>query len=293
MNVLIAGGTGLIGKALSDLLKSKGHNISILSRSSGSGLITWDVKAGKILSDDLSQIEVIINLSGAGIADKNWTKSRKKELLDSRVETTKLLFENKDRMPKLRQYISASGITCYGNDLNEDGYKESDPFGTDYISTLVQKWEAAADLFKDHVTTAKIRTGIVLSDKGGAIEKMIKPIRFSLGAPIASGKQIIPWIHINDLTGLIMHVIDNQLGGAYNAVSVNTSNKEFTNDLAKSIGKKNWLPSVPGFLLKLVFGEMASLLINGVHVSNNKIKKAGFEFKYPTLDIALENLDLK
>ena len=293
MNILIAGGTGLIGKALTELLRSKGHNVSILSRSSGEGLMTWDVKAGKILSDDLSKIEVVINLSGAGIADKNWTKSRKNELLDSRVETTKLLFKYKDRMPELKHYISASGITCYGNTLNEKGYIESDPFGTDYISTLVQKWEEAADLFKEFVPTAKIRTGIVLTDQGGAIEKMIKPMRFGLGAPIASGNQILPWIHINDLTALFSHIIDTQGSGAYNAVSENTSNREFTNTLAQSIGKKNWLPAVPGFLLKLVFGEMASLLINGVHVSNKKIKKDGFEFKFPTLRLALENLKLK
>lgn len=293
MNVLIAGGTGLIGKALTELLKSSGHNVSILSRSSGSGLITWDVKAGKIYSDDLSEIEVIINLSGAGIADKNWTKSRKKELLDSRVETTKLLFDNKERMPKLKQYISASGITCYGNALNENGYNESDPFGTDYISTLVRNWEEAADMFKDYVPTVKIRTGIVLSDQGGAIEKMIKPMRFGLGAPIASGKQILPWIQIDDLAALFLHVMENQVSGAYNAVTENSTNKDFTNALAKSIGKKNWLPSVPGFLLKLAFGEMATLLINGVHVSNDKIKKTGFVFKFPTLDLALENLNLK
>ena len=293
MNVLIAGGTGLIGKALTELLKSSGHNVSILSRSSGSGLITWDVKARKIYSDDLSEIEVVINLSGAGIADKNWTKSRKKELLDSRVETTKLLFDNKERMPKLKQYISASGITCYGNALNENGYNESDPFGTDYISTLVRNWEEAADMFKDYVPTVKIRTGIVLSHQGGAIEKMIKPMRFGLGAPIASGKQIIPWIQIDDLTALFLHVMDSQVSGTYNAVTENSTNKDFTNALAKSIGKKNWLPSVPGFLLKLAFGEMATLLINGVHVSNDKIKKTGFVFKFPTLDLALENLNLK
>jgi uncharacterized protein len=293
MNILIAGGTGLIGQALSEHLVHDGHEVKVLSRSKGKGLITWDVKAGIIESNDLGEIEVLINLSGAGIAERNWTNSRKKELLDSRVETTKVLFAHKEKMPKLKQYISASGITCYGNGLNENGYKESDDFGTDYISTLVQKWEAAADLFQNHVITAKIRTGIVLSAKGGALEKMLKPMRYGLGAPIASGRQILPWIHIDDLTALFVHVINKELSGAYNANAGNTSNKEFTRTLAGSIGKKIWLPAVPGFMMKFMLGEMATLLINGVHVSNEKIKKTGLTFKYPTLDLALTQLELK
>ena len=293
MNILIAGGTGLIGQALMKKLSSKGHTVSILSRSKGESLITWDIKSGIIESTDLANVEVIINLSGAGIADKKWTKYRKKELLDSRVETAKVLFAHKGRMPKLKQYISASGINCYGNDLNPSGYVESDSFGTDYISSLVQNWEEAADLFKTHVPTVKIRTGIVLSNAGGAIEKMIKPIHFGLGAAIASGNQVLPWIHIDDLTGLFAHIITAELDGSFNALAENTSNREFMNTLANSIGKKNRLPAVPGAVLKIIFGEMATLLIRGVHVSNSKIKKTGFTFKYPTLELALKDLNLK
>lgn len=293
MNILIAGGTGLIGQALTKKLSNTEHTVSILSRSKGEGLITWDVKSGIIESTDLANVEVIINLSGAGIADKKWTKYRKKELLDSRVETAKVLFAHKERMPKLKQYISASGINCYGNDLNSSGYIESDSFGTDYISSLVQNWEEAADLFKTHVPTVKIRTGIVLSNAGGAIEKMIKPIYFGLGTAIASGNQILPWIHIDDLTSLFAHAIRAELDGSFNALTENTSNREFMNMLANSIGKKNRLPAIPGAVLKIIFGEMATLLIRGVHVSNSKIKKTGFTFKYPTLELALKDLNLK
>ena len=292
MNFLIAGGTGLIGQQLRKALLIKGHNVFILSRTNNEDLITWDIKSKKIERKFLDKVEVVINLCGEGIADKRWTKKRRKELHDSRVETTKLLFSCRKHMPNLKHYISASGITCYGSEYNPSGYSEKDSFGNDYISSLVKEWESAAELFANLLPTTKIRIGVVLTKNGGAIDKMIKPIRFGLGSVIASGDQIISWIHIDDLISLFIHVIDNSLVGTFNAISTNTSNSEFMNELANCINRKIWLPAIPAFFFRLIFGEMSTLLLNGVHVSNHKIKSTGFTFNYSTLNLALKDLKL-
>ncbi len=292
-HILIAGGSGLIGTALSKHLTEEGHHVSILSRQKKSDFVYWSLIEGVIDESKIKDVQVLINLCGEGIADKNWTKSRKKALLDSRVESTKLLFKYSEKMPKLEHYISASGITCYGYDEKLEGYEETDDFGTDYISQLVKKWEISADLFKSKVTVSKIRTGIVLSDQGGAIDKMIKPIRFSLGASLGSGKQILPWIHINDLSRMFSHIIAFKSEGIFNACANNSTNLDFMNTLAQSIGKRNWLPAVPGILLKMILGEMASLLLKGVHVSNKKIQRTNFKFEYVELKEALKSLNLK
>ncbi|MBB79094.1 MAG: TIGR01777 family protein [Crocinitomicaceae bacterium] len=292
MNFLIAGGTGLIGQELRKALLNKGHNVFILSRTNDEDLITWDIKSKNIERKFLDKVEVVINLCGEGIADKRWTKKRRQELKDSRVETTKLLFSYRKYMPNLKHYISASGITCYGSLSNPSGYNEKDSFGNDYISSLVKEWESAAELFTDFVPTTKIRMGIVLTKNGGAIEKMIKPIRFGLGSVIASGEQIISWIHIDDLISLFIHVIEKKLIGTFNAISQNTSNREFINDLANSINKKIFLPAIPAIFFRFIFGEMSTLLINGVHISNHKIRSTGFRFKYSNLNLALKDLKL-
>ena len=291
MNFLIAGGTGLIGQQLRIALLNKGHNVFVLSRTDDKDFITWNIKTKKIERKLLDKVEVIINLCGEGIVEKRWTKKRKQKLYDSRVETTKVLFSYRKHMPNLKHYISASGITCYGNEFNPIGYNEKDSFGDDYISFLVEEWESAADLFSNHLPTTKLRMGIVLSRKGGAIEKMIKPIRLGLGSVIASGNQIISWIHIDDLISLFIHVIENRLVGTFNAISENTSNREFMSELANSINRKIWLPA-PAFFFRLIFGEMSTLLVNGVHVSNHKIKSTGFTFNYSTLNLALKDLKL-
>ena len=292
MNFLIAGGTGLIGQQLRIALLNKGHNVFILSRANDQDFITWDMNTKKIETKLLHKVEVIINLCGEGIAEKRWTKKRRQRLYDSRVETTKVLFSHRKYMPNLKHYISASGITCYGNEFNPIGYNEKDSFGDDYISFLVEEWESAADLFSNYLPTTKIRMGIVLSRKGGAIEKMINPIRFGLGSVIASGDQIISWIHIDDLISLFIHVIKNRLVGTFNAISENTSNSEFMSELANCINRKIWLPAIPAFFFRLIFGEMSTLLVNGVHISNHKIKSTGFTFNYSTLNLALKELKL-
>lgn len=291
--ILIAGGSGLIGSRLKTHLVSLGHEVDILSRKESNDYIHWDLAKGYIDASKIQETQILINLCGEGIAEKNWTSSRKKALLDSRVETAKLLFKYVDKMPFLEQYISASGITCYGYKEKPEGYTEDDPFGEDYISQLVKKWESSADLFASKVPVAKVRTGIVLSSNGGAIEKMIKPVRYGLGAALGSGKQIIPWIHIDDLSRIFSHLIEHGSQGTFNACANNDTNKNFMNTLAKVLGKRNWLPAVPGFLLKMMLGQMATLILKGVHVSNEKIQRTNFKFEYVELNEALKSLNLK
>lgn len=291
--ILIAGGTGLIGQELTELLKTKGYEVRILTRGKSNPLkkfYNWDVKKKIIDEEALVDVDCIINLVGAGIADKKWTAQRKKELISSRVEPAKYLAEILTEQPSIKHYISASGINCYGYDNHNKIYKESDAYGDDFLSTVVQKWEAAADSMPSHVKVAKIRTSVVLTDKGGALPKIAKPIKIYAGAALGSGKQWMPWITIHDLCRLFEHVAANEIDGAYNALSGACSNKDFTKELAKALNKPLWLPNVPAFVLKLVLGELSSVVLEGLNATNDKIKETGFEFEHKNLTDALNSI---
>lgn len=290
-NILIAGGTGLVGKRLQKELKLQGHSISILSRNpKGENQFFWNPAEGKMDESCLADVHVVINLSGAGIADQRWTDSRKKELHESRIGTNRFLFEKIDKMPKLEQFITSSGINAYGFDNDARIYIENDPFGTDYISQLVKEWEESADLFEEKCKVVKIRTAVVLDENGGALSKMLTPIKMGIGSPLGSGKQIMCWIHAIDLTRLFAHAIDRQLEGAYNAIGGYCSNKEFMKSIAVELNKPFWFPAVPAFTLKMLFGEMAILLLKGIKASNAKILSTDFTFQYSDLKAALKDI---
>jgi len=284
--ILLAGGTGLIGQNLVELLKSEGHEVNILTRSDykKDNHFYWSPKANEIDENALENIDIIINLAGAGIADKRWTKKRKEVLINSRVDTTNFLFQISDKLPDLKQYVSASGINCYGYDHYNKKHKESDPFGDDFLSQVVEKWENAADQFKDRCKVAKVRTSVVLTKEGGALPKIAKTVNNYIGAPIGSGKQWMPWISINDINRVYAHIVANQLEGRYNALADSVTNKEFTKKLAKSLNKPLWLPNVPSFVLKLALGEMASVILEGLQADNSKICETGFKFEDASLD---------
>ena len=290
-HILLAGGTGLIGKRIQKMLLDKGHKVSVLSRNpTGKDSYFWNPAQKKIDFPFLHEIDVILNLSGASIADKRWTVSRKKELYDSRIGVNEFLFSLKEQMPKLNQFITSSGINCYGYEDDKREHTEEDSFGSDYLSQLVKDWEESADLFSDICKVAKIRTAVVLDMNGGAMVKMLTPIRWGIGSPIGNGNQQMPWIHAADLSRLFIHVIDHQLSGAINAVSGSVSNKEFSEKLAKTLNKPFWFPSIPSFVMKLVFGEMSSMLLKGLRASNAKIKSSGYVFTFPDLTLALKDL---
>jgi uncharacterized protein len=293
--ILITGASGLIGKRLTDLLLKKGYQVSHLSRSSKSGRVpsfVWDVDKGEMDSKALEGVDAIIHLAGAGVADKRWSKSRKEEILMSRVKSTELLHNTLLATPNtVKAIVSASAIGYYGFQSDEELTEESKQ-GSDFLAKVTNQWEAEADkLTSLKIRVVKLRIGIVLSEKGGALVEMAKPIRWGVGSPLGTGDQYISWIHLDDLCEMFIHAIDtDQMNGAFNAVTGNwVTNEEMTKAIAHEMKRPLWLPNVPTFVLKIVVGEMAAIVLGGSKVSANKIKNTGFKFKYDKLEAALEN----
>lgn len=287
--VLIAGGSGLIGLEVQKELNKCGHEVRVLTREENpeAPYFHWDPKKKEIDREAIKGVHVIINLAGAGIADKRWSDKRKEIIFNSRIKPTQFLHEISQNIPSLMQYISASGITCYGYEDPIRLYKESDDFGTDFLSTVVKRWEEVADLFSPQQKVVKIRTGVVLTEKGGALPKISITIKKGVGAALGSGEQVMPWITLKDIARIYVHAVNEQLDGAYNACSSNITNEKLTKVVAKKLKKTLWLPKVPEFALKLALGEMASLVLEGVRVDNSKITQTGFEFKHKTIEEAL------
>lgn len=288
--ILLAGGTGLIGQRLVQLLNSLGHKVNILTRSSyqKENHYYWSPKTKEIDKKALKNVDIIINLVGAGIADKRWSDKRKEVLINSRIDTTNFLYEVSEKLPDLKQYISASGINCYGYENYNKKYKESDSFGDDFLSEVVEKWENAANQFQNKCKVAKVRTSVVLTKEGGALPKIAKTVKNYIGAPIGSGKQWMPWISMADIIRIYAHIVEHKLDGSYNALTGSATNKEFTKKLATALNKPLWLPNVPSFVLKLAMGEMASVVLDGLQADNSKILSTGFEFKDQSLEKFLE-----
>ncbi len=292
--VLITGGTGLIGKALIPKLINLGYDVSILSRSKKEleniTVYEWDINNGFIEEQALKDVDHIIHLAGAGIADKRWIDKRKEEIIDSRVDSANLLFSELNKNNKqLKSFISSSGISYYGAKTTSNIYTEKDEPGNDYLGKVCIEWENSALQFEAlGANISIIRTGIVLSNNGGALSKMKTPII----SPLASGKQFLPWIHIDDICNIYIAALQNKLTGTFNAVAPeHQTNQNFSKELAKAY-KKPFLPiSVPRFLLKLVLGEMEILLTEGSRISAKKLLKNGFEFKFKKLDKALDDLN--
>ena len=287
--IVITGGTGLVGTRLTALLIERKHEVRILSRNpKGENEFKWDVSKGFVDDKAIEDIDYIIHLAGAGIADKRWTKERKEVIVNSRVATANLLFEKiKEQKIDLKGFISASGSNYYGAQTTEEIYKESAAVGTDFLGEVCRKWEAAAHQFKElDIPVTVLRTGVVLSKRGGALEKMRTPIV----SPLGSGNQYMAWIHIDDLCEIYIKAVEEDLTGVYNTVSPEShTSKTFSKTLAKAI-KRPYSPiAVPGFLLKLVFGELAIILLEGSRLSSDKIEEKGFVFKYKELKRALES----
>lgn len=288
--ILITGGTGLVGTRLTELLTKRNHEVRILSRSpKGENEYKWDVSENFIEDKALDSIDFIIHLAGAGIADKRWSDERKKVIIDSRVETANLLYRKiKAQNISLKGFIAASGSNYYGAKTSDKIFEEKNDVGIDFLGAVCQKWEAAANQFKElEIPVTILRTGIVLSKEGGALEKMKTPII----SPLGSGKQYMSWIHIDDLCAAYIKAVEEDFTGIYNTVSPEYHTSiSFSKTLAKAI-KRPYLPiAVPGLLLKLAFGELAVILLEGSRLSSKKIEEKGFVFKYSNLKEAFENL---
>ena len=292
--VLITGGSGLIGRRLSFLLKSRGYEVRILSRSNNPKnnykTFVWNVSEQYINDSAFEGLNHIIHLAGAGIADKRWSEKRKKEIIASRVASTNLLYNTVKRLKTpLNSFISASATGYYGAVTSETIFEEKDKPAKDFLGKVCSLWEDSIFQFNEiKIRTVALRTGIVLSKDGGALKKMKTPIITSLG----NGKQYMPWIHIDDLCELYIKAIeDEQFKGAFNAVSSeHISNLSFSKKISKIFNYPFLALGAPSFILQIVFGEMSTIILNGSRISANKIKQAGFKFKFENLEKALKNL---
>jgi uncharacterized protein (TIGR01777 family) len=296
-NILITGASGLVGKKLTELLLHQNHRVSHLVRSPEKGTVPsfkWDIKKKYIDPKALEGIDTIIHLAGAGVADRRWNEEWKNEILESRTLSSRLLYETlKNTRHAVKSFISASAIGIYGFTLSDQLFTEESASGNDFLAQVVRAWEHEVDQIAQlNIRVAKIRIGVVLAKQGGALAQMALPVKWYVGSPLASGRQYISWIHIDDLCGIFMKAVeDQQLHGAYNGVAPHpVTNAELTKEIANALHKPLWAPNVPGFVLKLVVGEMAGIVINGSNVSAKKVERAGYEFKFKSIGSALNDL---
>lgn len=298
-NVLIGGGTGMIGTRLSELLTEKNYKVAHLSRQENLQArfpaYVWDIKNGKIAEKAVKEADYIINLAGAGIADKPWTAARKKVIIDSRVQST-LLLKNaiEQHNPNLKAFLSASAIGFYG-DRGEEELTETSPAGkqSQFLVESVLAWERAIEqVATTGVRTAYIRVGLVLSTQGGALPKITLSTNVNVGGYFADGSQWYAWIHIDDLCRMFIHVIENEhLEGVFNGTSpFPETNKVFTRKVGEAMNKKLILIPAPAFGLKLAMGEMSSTVLNSTKILPARMEAEGFSFQHERLVPALKDL---
>lgn len=296
--ILVTGGFGLIGSKLIPMLRDAGHQVRIIGRSvrrnSEVPSFRWDIHRMTLDETALDGVTHIIHLAGAGIADSRWTDARKEEILTSRVMPMKLLADTlTKRKQTLDAFITASGIGYYGAVTSEHIFKEDDAPAIDFLGKTCRLWEDAVQLFDEIAAReARIRTGIVLDTAGGALPKLMMPAKFGLVASLGSGKQWMPWIHINDICHIYLKAVEDRgIQGAFNAVTPeHTTQKQLLSEISEAVGKPFFLPDVPSFVMKLVMGEMALMLTEGSRVSVQKLLDAGFVFHHPDLKPALRAL---
>lgn len=293
MNILLTGGSGLIGSELTKILIENGHQVRILTREKEIEHPFYYWNKDKIDEKVFENLDGIIHLAGSLIA-KRWTESYKKEVFSSRVDTANLLFEYVEKLNiDLKFFISASGTGYYGQITSDEIFKESDEPNIDFLGKVCVAWENAAYQFeKIGARVVCLRTSLVLSKNGEGFKLLKKPIQLGVGANLGDGKQWMPWIHITDLIKMYAEAVGNdKIKGSYNASSPQYINhSEFNHMLAKRMNKPFFMPNVPAFVMKLALGQMSSLVLNGSRIDATKIQETGFKFQYPTLEKALEEL---
>lgn len=296
--ILIAGGTGFVGKQLISFLSKIGYELSVLSRKEieGNEKVTyfqWDIDKAYIDIKAFEGVDTIINLTGANIGEKRWTKKRKKELIDSRVQSIELLFKyvSENKFP-IKTIISSSAVGYYGAVTTDTIFDETAEKGSDFLAEVCTQWEDAANQFSTiGARVVILRKGVIVGKGGGIYQKLAPLANRGVNPAVGSGKQFMPLIDMCDLMRLYQFILKHQeVNGIFNTVS---SQHITMNELAKAFlthfGKKSILPNVPSFVIKLLFGEMATMLLNGSRVSNEKIKQQGFHFLYETLEKSLDD----
>ncbi len=299
MRILITGATGLIGSELVSLLLQNGTSIHYLTTSKHKienqlnykGFF-WNPEQGIIDENCLMGVDAIIHLAGATIA-KRWTKSYKQEIIESRLFSSNVLYKALKENPNhVKLIVSASGTAIYPNSSTKIYSETSTEIEDDFLGNVVLKWEESVDKFKSlGVKVCKLRTGIVLSKKGGALQEMLKPIKLGIGSSFGDGKQIQSWIHIHDLASIYFFAVNNSWEGVYNAVAPHPiTNAGLTKAIATILEKPLFMPNIPKFVMRLILGDMHELLFTNKNLSAQKVIDQGFEFQFPTAEKALINI---
>ncbi|MDR9468615.1 TIGR01777 family oxidoreductase [Marinospirillum sp.] len=292
MRVLVTGGTGFIGQALCPLLLQQGHQVVLLTRQLKPRLPEGVKEFVNQLQElEKDSIEAVINLAGAGIADKRWSEERKKRLVNSRVETTRQLVKwmiTQNSPPQV--LVSASAVGYYG-EQGDRIITEDTPPEPGFTYDLCAAWEAEALRAEEQgIRVCLVRTGVVLDQGGGSLAKMLPAFKLGLGGPLGSGQHWFPWIHREDMARIYVWLVENKQTGVFNASAPHpVRNREFTQALGKALKRPAFMP-MPAFVLKLMFGEMADLLLVSDRMQPQRLEEAGFEFRYPKLDQALERI---
>lgn len=294
--VLITGAGGSVAKVLANKLENE-YTVRFLTRTKKKeNDFEWNIKNGTIDEKAFENISHIIHLAGANISEKRWTDERKKEIISSRVDSAQLILKTlQQKNIQLKSFISASAVGIYGAITSDKIFKEEDEKGNDFLSEVVILWEKTADEFLERGVAervVKVRIAIVLSESEGALKKMAAPVKFGIGSPIGTGRQYIPWIHIDDLSSVFEYAVKNEnIKGAYNASAPqHTDNENLTKEIAEVLNKPLFMPNIPGFVMKLMFGELSVALLEGSRTSSEKLQNSGFQFKFPNLKNALEDL---
>lgn len=299
MKILITGATGLIGSELVDLLLKNNHSVNFLTTSikkivnkDNYNGFYWNPAEGKIDENCLLNVDAIVHLAGSTIS-KRWTKLYKQELLDSRVFSSNLLYNLlKKHQHQVKHFISASGTAIYPNSYDAVYNENSPEIEDSFLANVVVKWEKSVDQIKLlNLKTSKLRTGVVFSNKGGALVEMVKPIKMYVGSAFGTGKQQQSWIHLSDVARLYLFILENQIEGVINAVSPEIiSNEDLTKLIAKTIKRPLFLPNIPEWFMNLILGEMSSLLFTNKNIVPKKALESGFKYEFDTTEKAIHNL---
>ena len=304
--VLISGGTGLIGTNLTRHLIGKNYEVIILTRDKDKpsenpkiSYAYWDIKNQEIEDRAITRADHIIHLAGAGVMDKKWTKDYKKQIVESRTKSSSLIIKSlQENSHQVKSFVSASAIGWYGGDTKplkrKEGFIETDPADNSFLGETCRLWEASVTPVEEiGIRLVRLRTGIVLSNDGGAYKEFKMPLKFGIAGILGNGKQEVSWIHIDDLCRMYIEAIENkELNGNYNAVApMPVTNKKLILHIAETIKNKFYIPiHVPEFLLKIMMGQRSIEILKGATVSDKRIKATGFTFFYPTIEAAIDEL---
>lgn len=299
MHVLIAGATGLIGTKLVELCHEKDIKVHYLTTSKDKikdfenykGFY-WNPKKGIIDPKAFDDVTTVINLAGVSVS-KRWTAANRKAIYDSRIDSADLIFQTlSSHSNQVTHYISASAVGIYPPSYSAMYTEDSQAVDDSFLGKVVEDWEAAANRFTDlGLRVATIRTGVVLDAEEGAFPKLVQPIKMGVGSPLGSGKQWMSWIHVEDMAAIYMHCMKGGLEGVINGVAPSpVTNTYMTKRVAKQLNKELWAPKVPGFIIRLVMGKMATLALDGQLVHSNRLKEEGFKFHYFNVESAIKDL---